>query len=78
MTSDFTIWGVFCTLYHISIDRHHSLFKEVYREVGLLEILVTCVGRYPRLLGEMTLPEGDYCTRHFVCLLLKKKNIFVC
>lgn len=29
--------------------RHHPIFKDVYREVGLLEVLVTCLQRFAGL-----------------------------
>lgn len=30
--------------------RHNAVFKDVFREVGLLEVLVTCLSRYHELL----------------------------
>lgn len=30
--------------------RHNVVFKDVFREVGLLEVLVTCLSRYHELL----------------------------
>ena len=33
-------------------DRHHALFKDVYREVGLLEVFVTLLQRFA---GQMKL-----------------------
>lgn len=30
--------------------RHNIIFKDVYREVGILEIFVTCLTRYANLL----------------------------
>ena len=35
------------------------LFKEVYREVGLLEVLVTCVGGYERILKDQPSTLGS-------------------
>ena len=46
--------------------------------MGLLEVLVTCVGKYPRLLGEMTLPEGGCGLEHFVKIVFSSdENKFV-
>jgi len=32
--------------------RHNIIFKDVYREVGLLEVFVTCLHRYATLLKD--------------------------
>jgi hypothetical protein len=32
--------------------RHNTIFKDVYREVGILEVFVTCLHRYAALLKE--------------------------
>ncbi|KAF2366372.1 protein of unknown function DUF4704 [Trinorchestia longiramus] len=45
---------ILCLNTLLKVLRHHTLFKDVYREVGLLEVLVTCVERYPVLLSQMT------------------------
>lgn len=36
----------------LNILRHDAIFKDVYREVGLLEVMVTCLHRYAGLLKE--------------------------
>lgn len=32
--------------------RHNIIFKDVYREVGMLEVFVTCLHRYATLLKD--------------------------
>jgi len=32
--------------------RHNTIFKDVYREVGMLEVFVTCLHRYATLLKD--------------------------
>lgn len=34
----------------LNILKHNQIFKDVYREVGLLEVFVTCLDRYANLL----------------------------
>lgn len=36
----------------IIIFRHNSIFKDVYREVGMLEVFATCLARYSSFLNE--------------------------
>lgn len=57
----------------INILRYDSIFKDVYREVGLLEVMVTCLHRYAALLkesqGENDVKNGESNIGKF------KKNI---
>lgn len=44
-------------MYHIILNitvlfRHNTIFKDVYREVGMLEVFVTCLHRYATLLKD--------------------------
>lgn len=46
---------LYCTLFKSAVlcclcCRHNTVFKDVFREVGLLEVLVTCLSRYHELL----------------------------
>ncbi|CAN8019431.1 unnamed protein product, partial [Ixodes persulcatus] len=41
-----------------NIVQHNAVFKDVYREVGLLEVLVTCLHRYATVLKE-AFPDGE-------------------
>lgn len=53
----------------LNILKHNSIFKDVYREVGLLEVFVTCLDRYSKFLEsrkvanesgrEYTMPNGQ-------------------
>lgn len=43
-----------CVKTLLRILRHHSIYKDVFREVGLLEVMVTCLQRYAALLKEPT------------------------
>ncbi|KAG1679752.1 WD repeat and FYVE domain-containing protein 3 [Nymphon striatum] len=48
--------SILCMETLIKILRYDLTFKDVYREVGLLEVMVTCLYRYAALLKE---PQGD-------------------
>ena len=39
-----------CLLLLLAVLRHHAIFKDVYREVGLLEVLVTMMQRFAALI----------------------------
>ncbi len=43
-----------CVKTLLRILRHHNVYKDVFREVGLLEVMVTCLQRYAALLKEPT------------------------
>lgn len=43
---------IMCMQTLLNIMRHNAIFKEVYREVGMLEVFVTCLNRYAALLEE--------------------------
>lgn len=43
----------------LTVLRHHTLFKDVYREVGLLEVLVTCLHRFANLMKEKMQAERN-------------------
>lgn len=60
-------WGFTCSSVSCSINclhtlanivQHNAVFKDVYREVGLLEVLVTCLHRYATVLKE-AFPDGE-------------------
>lgn len=56
--------AVTCTRTLIDVLKHDALFKDVYREVGLLEVFVTCLNRYENLLethenAEFRIAEGQ-------------------
>ena len=44
------------------ILQYHTVFKDVYREVGMLEVLITCLHRFAALLKD---PQADGGTRIF-------------
>ncbi|XP_051170147.1 WD repeat and FYVE domain-containing protein 3 [Leptopilina boulardi] len=44
--------SIMCMETLINILRHNTIFKDVYREVGLLEVFVTCLHRYATLLKD--------------------------
>ncbi|XP_014681660.1 PREDICTED: WD repeat and FYVE domain-containing protein 3-like isoform X2 [Priapulus caudatus] len=50
--------SILCMRTLLKVLRHNSIFKDVYREVGLLEVMVTCLHRYASLLKEQN-NEGD-------------------
>lgn len=44
--------SIMCMETLINILRHNTIFKDVYREVGLLEVFVTCLHRYATILKD--------------------------
>jgi WD repeat and FYVE domain-containing protein 3 len=36
----------------LKLLQHHPIYKDVFREVGLLEVMVTCLHRYAALLKD--------------------------
>nr|CAD7590088.1 unnamed protein product [Timema genevievae] len=44
--------SITCIQTLLNILRHNPIFKDVYREVGILEVFVTCLHRYAALLKE--------------------------
>ncbi|TMW44209.1 hypothetical protein DOY81_010711 [Sarcophaga bullata] len=41
-----TSCSILCLKTLLNILRHNNVFKDVYREVGILEVFVTCLNRY--------------------------------
>ncbi|XP_067008592.2 WD repeat and FYVE domain-containing protein 3 [Anabrus simplex] len=44
--------SIICMKTLLNILRHNTIFKDVYRDVGILEVFVTCLHRYAALLKE--------------------------
>ncbi|XP_042903173.1 WD repeat and FYVE domain-containing protein 3 isoform X2 [Parasteatoda tepidariorum] len=51
-TQNSTTCSMLCLKSLLNILHSNSMFKDVYREVGLLEVLVTCLHRYAAILKE--------------------------
>ncbi|GFQ88429.1 WD repeat and FYVE domain-containing protein 3 [Trichonephila clavata] len=51
-TQNSTTCSILCLKSLLNILHSNSVFKDVYREVGLLEVLVTCLHRYAAILKE--------------------------
>lgn len=47
--------SITCMRTLLNILRHNAVFKDVYREVGILEVFVTCLTRYAKLLKDKEL-----------------------
>lgn len=43
----------------LKILRYHTVYKDVFREVGLLEVMVTCLHRYAAMLKELQSNERE-------------------
>ncbi|CAL4106427.1 unnamed protein product, partial [Meganyctiphanes norvegica] len=56
---------IMCIHTLLSILRHNKVFKDVYREVGLLEVFVTCLTRYQDLFNnkEPKVEQGENQTK---------------
>lgn len=37
---------LFTFVIHLNLNRHNNIFKDVYREVGILEVFVECLIKY--------------------------------
>lgn len=48
-----------CVQTLLNVLKHGQIFKDVYREVGLLEVFVTCLDRYASLLEEKKAAEEN-------------------
>uniref|UniRef100_A0A1A9X279 WD repeat and FYVE domain-containing protein 3 n=1 Tax=Glossina brevipalpis TaxID=37001 RepID=A0A1A9X279_9MUSC len=46
--------SILCLKTLLNILRHNNVFKDVYREVGILEVLVTCLNRYADYVCKVT------------------------
>ena len=43
----------------LRILRYHVVYRDVFREVGILEVMVTCLHRYAAHLKEIHTPSPD-------------------
>ena len=50
--------SIICMKSLIKILRHNNVFKNVYREVGLLEVFVTCLTKYQERMKSASTKEG--------------------
>lgn len=49
--------SILCIKTLLNILKHNTIFKDVYREVGMLEVFVTCLSRYAAYLKDKQLEE---------------------
>lgn len=49
-----TSCSILCLKTLLNILRHNNVFKDVYREVGILEVFVTCLNRYAEHVRKIT------------------------
>lgn len=52
-----TSCSILCLKTLLNILRHNNVFKDVYREVGILEVFVTCLNNYTEFVHQIT--AGD-------------------
>jgi len=50
----------------LKVLHYHTIYKDVFREVGLLEVMVTCLHRYATLLKEVQNDGRGKCSYHRV------------
>ena len=50
--------SVLCMETLLKLLRHHVIYKDVFREVGLIEVMVNCLQRYAALLKESDVSSG--------------------
>lgn len=51
--------SIMCMQTLMSILKHNNIFKDVYREVGMLEVFVTCLNRYASMLEAKKVAEDS-------------------
>ncbi|XP_037812431.1 WD repeat and FYVE domain-containing protein 3 isoform X2 [Lucilia sericata] len=54
-----TSCSILCLKTLLNILRHNNVFKDVYREVGILEVFVTCLNRYSEHVRKITKDEEN-------------------
>jgi len=57
--------SVLCMRTLLKLLHHHIIYKDVFREVGLIEVMVTCLQRYAALLKESDSGSGTTRQYHF-------------
>ena len=53
--------SVLCVRMLSKLLHHHIIYKDVFREVGLIEVMVTCLLRYAALLKDSDCGPGTAC-----------------
>ncbi|XP_049867714.1 WD repeat and FYVE domain-containing protein 3 isoform X4 [Pectinophora gossypiella] len=51
--------SILCMKTLLNILKHNAIFKDVYREVGMLEVFVTCLSRYAAFLKDKQILEEE-------------------
>ncbi|KAG6445369.1 hypothetical protein O3G_MSEX003892 [Manduca sexta] len=51
--------SILCMKTLLNILKHNTIFKDVYREVGMLEVFVTCLSRYAAYLKDKQLQDEE-------------------
>ncbi|CAH2076588.1 unnamed protein product, partial [Iphiclides podalirius] len=51
--------SILCMKTLLNILKHNTIFKDVYREVGMLEVFVTCLSRYAAFLKDKQILEEE-------------------
>ncbi|CAH0406921.1 unnamed protein product [Chilo suppressalis] len=51
--------SILCIKTLLNILKHNAIFKDVYREVGMLEVFVTCLSRYAAFLKDKQILEEE-------------------
>ncbi|XP_047018830.1 WD repeat and FYVE domain-containing protein 3 isoform X2 [Helicoverpa zea] len=55
--------SILCMKTLLNILKHNAIFKDVYREVGMLEVFVTCLSRYAVFLKDKQILEEERSKR---------------
>ncbi|XP_013179018.1 PREDICTED: WD repeat and FYVE domain-containing protein 3 isoform X1 [Papilio xuthus] len=55
--------SILCLKTLLNILKHNTIFKDVYREVGMLEVFVTCLSRYAVFLKDKQILEEEKIKR---------------
>ncbi|XP_044743172.1 WD repeat and FYVE domain-containing protein 3 isoform X2 [Chrysoperla carnea] len=56
--------SIMCLQSLLNILKHNAIFKDVYREVGMLEVFVTCLSRYADMLHDKNNDSTALETQH--------------
>ena len=54
--------SVLCMRSLLKLLQYHVIYKDVFREIGLIEVMVTCLQRYAALLKDVDSGPGTACS----------------
>jgi len=59
--------SVLCMRTLLKLLHYHVIYKDVFREIGLIEVMVTCLQRYAALLKDVDTGSGTDGCYYWFC-----------